>query len=192
MARQSMTDVINRAVSLAGQGSVWSADVVQTYLDDCRAEARYVALEAVPSIAPGGSITYLSFDAGAGQWEGTATGGLVLLDGAYGTLTPSSADCASGRFSFASQPALPVMVLGWRYDIYEAAARLIDNLAGSVAAGFDFRDGDQQFSRSQIGQNYAAAAERLRANAWPCSIAADRSDMLMQSDSVRLGDADRW
>lgn len=152
-----------RALIADGGTAQFSNDALEAILDRSRREARYEPLQEVATIGPGGTVSYTIFDAPWGAWEGTA--GLVTVDSSYGTVTPSAVDLMSGRFTFAAAPARPVMVTGWHYDRYEAAAEACEQWASSVKLRCDVADADQRLSLSQTYDHLSSMADRFRSMA---------------------------
>lgn len=159
--RAGMTALIDLVERLVGDtaNSRFSREEMQTALDVCRVEARYMPLVGVPTRTVGG-VAWLTYDAaGAGYWE---TDG-VLYDAAYNVLTPATADWTAGRWTFAAAPAQPVRLLGWSHDPYLAAADLLEVRAAQLAEDYDFTTGPDAFKRSQRHGQLLAMAARYRA-----------------------------
>lgn len=178
MARQSMTALITRVRGLiddpAGQGAAFTDDEIQAALDDRRQEARYVKLLERESIAPGGTTTYLTFDAPVSAWEG----GVTLTDSAYNTLTPATSDLPNGRWTFAAEPSMPVLLVGFTHDVYGAAADLLKAWAAKDADAFDVTADGVDLKRSQ-----KAAMRQARADAYLAKARA-RSSQLVRTDEA--------
>jgi hypothetical protein len=115
-----MVPLIARVRSLVGDlNPAWTDDEVQAVLDRFREERRYVPLRPLPTLGPGGAVSYLEYEAEEGDLEEGE-----LLNASYEPLSPSSADWLSGRFSFASHIPPPVLMKAWHYDVYGAAAEI--------------------------------------------------------------------
>lgn len=108
-------------------------------------EARYYPLQERETIAPGGAVTYVTFDAPVGDWETN----VVLVDSSYNVLSPVTSDPVVGRWTFASQPKYPVMILGVTYDLYGCAGDLLLQWATREARSFDVSADGLSLSRSQ-------------------------------------------
>ncbi len=147
--RASMAALIGRVRLMvndaAGTDQVFSDQEIQDSLDIHRWDYRYLPLQSLPTVAPGGgTTTYLDWYAPYGDWEGEPG----LVNGSYSTLVPTSEDLITGRWSFsASQQA--VLLTGKTYDLYAAAANILESWAGKVALDFDFSTADSSFHRSQ-------------------------------------------
>lgn len=98
-----------------------------------RVEARYLALDALPTKAPGGVTSYQTFvtpDPKLRYFETDA----VLYDHNYDELTPATSDYFEGRWTFETEPEKrPVMLVGFSHDPYGAAADLLEVRAAQVA-----------------------------------------------------------
>lgn len=137
MAREAMTEIIDLVERLIDDESnaYHSADEVQDALDQNRVEGRYLKLEAIPTRASGGTVTYVTFEAPANwnYWEDDAS----LLDYNYDALSPATEDWFTGRWTFSTEPTRPVYILGWSYDIYGAAADLLEVRGSMLAEEYD-------------------------------------------------------
>jgi len=132
-----------------GGSPLLSDDVIQDKLDECRDEFRYLGLQAMPTFTTTG-IQYNDYYAVVngvqrGMWEADET----LIWGNFTTLTPTSSDEIVGHWTFSNQLP-PVLLAGKSYDIYRAAADLLDYKIASLAATqVDFTADGQSFHLSQ-------------------------------------------
>ncbi len=166
--RTSMATLIDRVNALCNNALnanlAFANQDVQDCLDRCRMEARYEPLEALATVYQGGSVGYLTFCHRKGLWEGAVAVGTVtvssayaggsagyqLIDGNYGTVTPLTSDLLTGRWTFGTAPVRPVMITGWTYDIYAAAAELLLLRKAQVSEDFDFATSEGlKYTRSQ-------------------------------------------
>lgn len=154
----ALVDFVERLVNDPAN-EAHSRDDIQAALDLYRIEARYVELTPVVSYAPGGAAVHTTFTAGAGYWETDGT----LYDANHSALTPATSDWTAGRWTFAAEPARPVMLLGWNHDPYLAAADLLEVRAAQLAEDYDFTTGPDSFKRSQRQAQLLALAGRYRA-----------------------------
>lgn len=117
-------------------------------------EARYLDLVPIETRASGGTITYTVFDApdGLGYWGTDAT----LLDSNYDAITPvdATSDWKTGRWTFSSAPERPARILGWYYDVYAAAADLLEERAAQLSESYEsvsLAHGSFSFSSKRAG-----------------------------------------
>lgn len=157
--RAGMGDLIDYVARLIDDESLThhSQEEIQDALDQHRAEARYVDVIPVKTIAEGGAVTYLTYTAPRGltHWDGDG----ALLDYNYAALTPSSSDWMAGRWTFSSEPTQPVRLLGFTYDVYMTAADLLDVRASMLSEDL------QSFSGQGGAFTYAAKSPSLRSQA---------------------------
>lgn len=185
MARSNLASIIARVRLMiddpSGAGQEFTDDEIQSALDLRRDEARYIPLTERETITPspgGGATTeYLTFDAPVGDWEG----GAALVDGDYDALTPATTDLVSGRWTFTTEPDLPVMVVGFTHDLYGASGDLLLQRATREALSFDVSADGTTLSRSQKADRYKQMAYDYLAKA------RTRSSHLVRSDE--RGDA---
>lgn len=153
----ALVDFVERLVNDPAN-EAHSRDDIQAALDLYRIEARYTELAPLVTYGVGGA-SYLTFQAAVGHWESDAT----LYNAGYNVLAPATSDPMAGRWTFATEPARPVMVLGWAHDPYQAAADLLEVRAAQLAEQYDFSTGPDSFRRSQKHAQLLALAERYRA-----------------------------
>lgn len=147
--RTSMTDLIARTRLMIFDTSqtapLLTDQQVQDTLDECRADIRYELLIPRPTFANPGGIQYNDYYSERGFWEGDET----LIWGDFTTLTPTSSDEIVGHWTFSNQLP-PVLLAGKRYDLYRAAADLLDyKIAALAATQVDFSSDGQSFHLSQ-------------------------------------------
>ena len=154
--RDGMADLIAHVARLVNDESheYHSQQDVQATLDQHRAEARYVDVTPVKSIAEGGAVTYLTFTSPRGLTHWAKDGS--LLDYNYATLTPATSDWMAGRWVFSSEPTRPVRLLGFTYDVFMAAADLLDVRSSMLSEDL------QSFSAAQGSYTFAAKSPSLR------------------------------
>ena len=169
--RASMAAQIDLVERLVGDtaNDRFTREEMQAALDVYRVEARYEPLTGMTTYAPGGAAVVVTFAADAGYWETDA----ALFDGTYTPLTPAAADWTAGRWTFAAEPTLPVTILGWNHDPYQAAADLLEQRAAQLAEDYDFTTGPDSFKRSQRHGQLLAMAARYRAMSPRVKAAAD-------------------
>lgn len=167
MARSTMATLITRLRRAvgdpAGTSQTWTDDELQDFLDEHRVEARVVELRAVRSVATGGAVSYLEFRAPRGFWED----GAVLQSNAYATLVPTTSLPLQGRWLFATDQTPPVYASGAIFDLYGAAAQLLEAWVGKVARDFDFQTDEQRFARSQKAAGLSKLALEYRRRSRP-------------------------
>lgn len=147
---------------------------LQDALDARRQFVQNEPLEAIPTL--GGTVLYLTFQACLGDWETDA----VLQDARYSALSPATSDYQAGRWTFATQPNYPVFLTGKTFDLYAAAADLLDAWAAAVKLHFSYSPGGAmggQFNRGQKHAMILATAQEYRAKARPTFAVQVRTDV---------------
>jgi hypothetical protein len=177
MARASLTTLIAKIRLLvddpSGAGQIFTDDQIQDALDARRDEARYYPLNEHETIAAGGgSTTYLTFTSQVGAWESD----VVLVDSSYNVLTPATSDLIAGRWTFSTEPSMPVMITGFTHDLYGAAGDLLLQRATVESDSFDVGADGLSLSRNQKQSNYRDRANEYFAKARTKSITLVRTD----------------
>lgn len=145
----------------AGADQEFTNAEIEAALERRSDEARYYPLEERESIAPGGVVTYLTFDAPVGDWETS----VVLVDSSYNVLTPATSDPIIGRWTFSTEPSYPVMITGTTYDLYGSAGDLLLQWATRESCAFDVSADGLSLSRSQKSAMKAEQARSYHAKA---------------------------
>lgn len=135
----------------------WTDEQIETALDRVRTRATYHRLAQEPT-KTATETTYLAYTAPYGDWESTA----VLTDSNYNVITADTADYDLGRWEFETQPDWPVYLTGYSYDVYGAAADLLERKLTGFAAEYDFSADGGSYSRSQKYEQFAALIQRYR------------------------------
>jgi hypothetical protein len=86
-------------------------------------------------------------------------------------------DYGVGQVTFASSQTPPVFLTGRSYDVYGAAADLLERRAVAAVERYTFTSDGQTFNRSAILTGYQAEVARLRALARPRALLIGRSDV---------------
>lgn len=166
MARASLADLITRLRLLvndpAGGTQAFTDDQLEDVLDARRADVRHLELDAAETRDPGAGVTYLDYHARVGDWESDA----VLEDATGAALVPATSDYLVGHWTFAASQTPPVYLTGKTFDLYAAAADLLEMWAAKLAlSGFDFSaDGaTYHLSQRQAALERQAALYRTRA-----------------------------
>ena len=129
----------------AGGTQLFADQDIQDKLDECREDIRYELLAPKPTFANPGGIQYNDYYAERGFWEADET----IIYGDFTVKTPTTSDEIVGHWTFANQLP-PLLIAGKRYDVYRAAADLLDyKLAALSATEVDFSSDGQTFHLSQ-------------------------------------------
>ena len=122
---------------------------------------RYTVLEAQPTYAAGGVVTYLDFQTARDrQWIDNE---FTLYDGDYNIIIPETVDLNAGRFTFSTEPVLPVRFSGVSYCPYNAAADILLARAGGEAGNLvSFSTQSGNFNYADPASSYRKQADYLR------------------------------
>jgi len=179
MSRTGNADLIARVRSLTsvgtaeytnGTANMWDADQIEQVLDRHRMDITRERLIPDRNNDAGGAVSYTVFRSAFGNMEsGTA---LFIEDGVgddrtAGTATANySGDYQRGTFTFgADQAGTALYITARSYDLYGAAAEVLESWAGSAARDFDFSTDSSSFSRSQKSKAMLEQARVLRRRA---------------------------
>jgi len=170
-----MADLITQLRCLvndpAGASQTWSDDELQDFLDARRIDVRNARLRPETTWADG-DVTYTDYYADYGNWESD----VVLEDAEGDDLTPASSDLLTGHWTFSDQDP-PVYATGKVYDLYAAAADVLEAWAAKVALEFDFQADGASFKRSQKREALLQLAKQYRIKSWPALAVQVRGDV---------------
>lgn len=183
MPRPSMAALITQVRLLiadpAGSGQAFSDDEIQTALDRYQTVVRYAPLHPEPTLLPTGVAEYRDYFANRGDWEADEQ----LVDASWNTLTPATSDRQTGHWTFASPGQNPpVYIVGKTYDLYAAAADLLEAWAAKLKLEYDFSTDGQSFQRSLKVKAMLLLAREYRRLQLPTIVRAGRSDVNADSD----------
>ena len=171
--RDSMADLITTVRTLIGDPviagtpptSTFTDQQVQDALDQHRTLIRDAQLYRLQSIDTHGTVTWPTWFAPRGYWEGD----VALKDESWTVLTPVESDLNTGVWTV-DPPVQYVRIVGQCYDPYGAAVDLLLLMLPAVASQFDFSTDGQSFSRSQQMRGIQALIDAYRVKARPPAI----------------------
>lgn len=176
MARASMIQLIERIRLLikdpVSDSPMFSDDEIEATLDMNREDIPPMELTPREQYGSGGVVIYKDYYAGIGAWEGD----YVLQDGNWDTITSALAEPLIGVWHFAEHRDMPVYVSGKVYDLYAAAADMLEMKLAKVVDDFDFSSAGASFSRSQRSRMIQMTIDKYRAQARPGHASLMRSD----------------
>jgi hypothetical protein len=199
--RSSMTDLIAKVRSLiadpAGASQQFQDLDVQNALDRIRDDVRYEMLLAAPSIVNTVGVTgtpdyvWADYYSQFQYWENDAQ----LQGPHFENLIPLASDWLVGHWQFelnvfttGTPPGEypPVFITGKVYDVYWAAADLLEMWAAVLLSNFDFTSDGQSFRRSQVPQAKFQLASVYRRQAKPKRAVMVRNDIESASYGERV------
>ncbi len=178
MARSTMQALITRVYRMIGDDTSdpeFSGDEVQTALDRYKTLHRFEQLRAVPDMT-GGTVTFSEFCAPCPDWETGAT----LYDNTYAAIDSAdfTEDAQAAIWTFDTAVEVPIIFAsGQSYDLYGAAADLLESWASKHARKADMSDGSQSLKRSQMAEGLRKSAADMRRQMRPVSVRMSRSDV---------------
>lgn len=176
-ARAGMVALVNKVRKLIGNpsSSVISDDEIQEALDDERNRRNVVfaPLDCLCEIGSSGKVEYKRFTFGAAPWEGGNSSNLPKLQNGSGASIRSdlaSENLWNGEFLFNSEQNNGVYITGQVYDLYGAAADLLELNEALASDEYDVTIHDKTFKRSQKGAKRQALITRYEAKRWAISV----------------------
>lgn len=187
--RSTMSGLISRVRTLiADTGGVgnqtFDDQTIQDVLDESRVDLRYVALKEAPSFV-NGTLSYLDYYTMAGQ--NNLEDGMTLWQYLTVPVTPSSIEPIAGHFTFAVSTLPPIYLVGKTYDLYRAAADLLERWSAKLATQFDFSSDGQSFRVSQAHGQLLDLALHYRQKQRARMIAARRDDLASSAGNEQAG-----
>jgi hypothetical protein len=181
MARSTMATLITRVRTLIGDlsSSQYTDDQVQAALDQRRTQHTNRVLDYDQKVNPPGSATtYVEFFSAYKFWEEDEE-----IRQSNGTVvTPDADDELAGYWHFASSQTPPLYINGKTYDVYAAAADLLEEWAATKKLEFDFQDGASAIGRkgadlTQPFRQMLELAALYRKKSLPRAILSVRDDI---------------
>lgn len=202
--RATMSSLITKVRQLLNDPSGTSAQfddgTLQDALDDWRQDVRYEQLTPAPTLANTGTpsnpgvaeYNWTDYYSAYKWWEQ----GEVLTDGHFLTLTPASSDELQGHWTFnLPSPGQypPIFCTGRVYDLYAAAADLLDMWSAALITNVDVTSDGQTFRLSQLAAGKQKLADLYRRRGLPTVAKQVRRDVNTpdtSSEVVLLGNND--
>jgi len=158
----------------SGPAQVFADQDIQDVLDESRQDVYTLPLTGVLTYASG-TPQYLDYESELGGWED----GYVLKQFWTIVVTPSVSEPIAGHWSFTANTLPPVFITGKLYDVYRAAADLLERRAAYWQGenGYDFSSDGQSFRRSQAATGLIKLAETYRRKQRAGVITLTRGDM---------------
>jgi hypothetical protein len=177
IVRPTMTNLIDRTRLLVndprGTSQIFDDSDYQDVLDAGRTDVLNHSLRAVPTFTSG-SLSYLNYYAeGWTDWEED----YVFKQYLSTPVTPSTFEPIAGHFVFAVSTLPPVSITGKSYDLYRAAADLLERWAAKWVLSYSFSSYGQTFSRAQAATALERLSKLYRQKQRPTVIVATRSDI---------------
>ena len=148
--RATMAALITRVRLLisdpSGSSQQFADQDVQDVLDESRIDLRYLSLDPRPTYV-GGTLQFLDYY--VPQGKAMLEDDWTLWQYLYNQVTPASNEPIAGHFVFSASTLPPIYIIGKSYDIYRAAADLLERMAAKFVLQFDFTSDGQSFRVSQ-------------------------------------------
>lgn len=174
--RATMNNLIARVRILVNDpesaSQIWTDQVIQDVLDASRVDNFNLVMTPQPTFT-GSTIEYLDYFTSLTDWEDD----YVLKQFLVTQVTPSLAEVIAGHFQFSATTLPPVYITGKLYDIYRAAADLLERQAAQWVLRYDFSGDGQSFHRSQAVTMLTNLAQTYRAQQRPHSLSLMRTDL---------------
>lgn len=158
----------------SGSGQIFDDQTIQDVLDESRLDLRLQLLKQSPSFV-NGTLSYLDYYAPPGM--GNLEDDLTLWQYLYTQVTPSAIEPIMGHFTFAVSTLPDIYITGKSYDIYRAAADLLERWSAKLATQFDFSSDGQSFRASQAHGQLLDLALHYRQKQRARMIVARRDDL---------------
>jgi hypothetical protein len=152
----------------AGTISYFSEDHLDTILDRNSEQFNYIAIEPVePARLLNNVLSFTKYPIGFDHIE-QSTGGTAIF--VVQTLTGSTVSASDYTVDYnksllifgADTKGVDYYVTGFAYDIYAAAAEIMQMKANSVSNWFDFKTDNHLVNKSQVLKHYTERAEYFR------------------------------
>jgi len=159
----------------------WTNDQIAAALDAHRVSHTNEKLRSEQVLLPTGVKLYREHFSEFTNWESSA----VLRDATGATLTPTAGagltDYLIGYFYFSAGQNPPVYIDGKTYDVYAAAADILEDWAAVAKDEFDFTSagatyGKKAAAKGQVFTQYEALIKRYRAMSQPRVVRLVRGD----------------
>ena len=174
--RSTMAALISRVRLLindpSGGSQTFADQDIQDVLDESRTDIKNMPMTAQPTYV-GGSIQYLDYYTDLGGWEDD----FVMKQFLTVTVTPATSEPIAGHWTFATTTLPSVYISGKTYDVYRAAADLLERWAAKWVLAYAFTSDGQSFQRQQAAIALQGLATTYRKKQRATSIGFSRGDL---------------
>lgn len=174
--RSTMSNLIYRVRLLindpAGASQQFQDQDVQDILDVSRADVLSQVMIPRPTYS-GSTIQFLDYFTELGDWEDD----WVIKQFLINIVTPSLAEPIAGHWQFATTTLPPCYLTGKTYDVYRAAADLLERWSARWALSYNISVDGQSLQRSGAHSMLLDLAKSYRMQARPRSLTLRRSDV---------------
>lgn len=183
--RSAMANLIARVRLLindpSGSSSIFQDQDIQDVLDESRVDIVNQALDPRPTFS-GSTIQYLNYYSALGGWEED----YVFKQYLTLIVTPSTFEPIAGHFAFSTSTLPPVYITGKLYDVYRAAADLLERWAARWVLSYNINVDGQSLQRGQAAIALQNLAKTYRSKQRITTSAMTRSDLIGKQNAVSL------
>lgn len=160
-ARTTMAELIARVRVLiydaAGASQHYTDDQIEDALDARRIIVKHAPMLTIET-PTSTTVQYKDYKSDP-YYEGSIT----IEDAAFTAHTATTYEYLNGYYTFAADTTHPTLyITGSRYDLYNAAADLVDDWAATLRALIDFTAAGSSFKQTQQIENMERLSRRLR------------------------------
>ena len=156
----------------AGTAQTFADQDIQDVLDESRQDIYNMPL--LPKITYSGNTPlWLDYETDLGGWED----GMVLRQFLTVIVTPATIEPIVGHWTFTLTTLPPVFVSGHLYDVYRAAADLLERWAAKWVLAYSMTVDGQGLQRAQVSHALQTLAKTYRQKQRPTNITLVRSDV---------------
>ena len=149
---------------------IWTDEELERFLDNCHTViVRALLLPALPPPTRLWKARYPYWEQGA---QLTVSGSEIAV---------LAEDALSGEWELETETHGPVFVTGRTYDVYAAAADVLEAWAARERLAYDITLDGQTLRRAQVGERLLALAQSYRRQARPHQATVIRSDAEVQT-----------
>lgn len=186
MPRSTMAALIARVRLLindpAGASQVWTDDNIQDVMDASRMDYRNEVLQPKPTFS-GSTIQFLDYYHKLGDWEDD----LVIKQYLINQVTPATSEPIAAHWTFSTTTLPPLYISGKTYDIYRAAADLLERQAAMWVLRYNVNVDGQSLQRGQVTTALQALAKTYRMKQRAGAINVTRTDIRQPSGLAGAG-----
>lgn len=180
--RSTMTALILRVRLLINDTQsppVFFDQDIQDVLDESRVDVLNGTMRYQPTYS-GTTILFLDYFTELGGWED----GMLLKQYLTVLVTPSLVEPIAGHFQFAASTFPPVFISGKLYDVYRAAADLLERWAAKWVLRYNVNVDGQGLQRNQVQRGLQTLATTYRKKQRAGTISMMRSDLGGKADQL--------
>lgn len=184
--RSTMSELIARVRTLindpSGSSQTFDDQTIQDVMDESRADIKNEVMIPKPTFT-GSTIQFVDYYTHLGGWEND----YVIKQYLVTAVTPATSEPIAGHWTFSTSTLPPLYISGKTFDVYRAAADLLERMAAQWALRYNITVDGQNLQRSQASAMLLNLAQTHRQKQRAHTLHVTRTDIKSTENMAGAG-----